>query len=506
MSFSSFVPSDRLSLRRVNPAGLLPFAMRRVGEATLLTNDFGAHAFVCDDELTDLAHGALDPDSETWKRLSAAGFVAATLDRDAIATEMTEKLRFLRYGPNLHIFVTTLRCNHSCRYCHASRAPMAAVHTDMSVQTAERSVDIAFESTSPWLTFEFQGGEPLANWPVVEHIIEYSRQKNALAGKQLMFALVTNLSMMDADKLDYLIDRRVQICTSLDGPADIHDDNRQWKQGTSHAITLEWIKRINARYVELGLDPSLYKIEALPTVTRATLERPEELIDHYVEIGCRSIFLRHLDPFGFAATARKRLGYTMAEFLAFYRRALDHIVKLNREGTDFVERTAAVFLTKILGRSEPNFLDIRSPCGAAIGQLTYNYDGRVFTCDEGRMVDASGDDLFQIGDVESDTYTAMMSGPTVRAMTLASTIDGQPGCSTCAYKPWCGVCPVHNYVEQGSIHGRMADSSWCEKHMGILDDLMTRIRTADEFELKLFTNWATPRQQEHFVHDGTGEI
>ena len=40
--------------------------------------------------------------------------------------------RFLGYGPNLHVFVVTLRCNETCVYCHASRANMDAVHTDMT--------------------------------------------------------------------------------------------------------------------------------------------------------------------------------------------------------------------------------------------------------------------------------------------------------------------------------------------------------------------------------------
>jgi hypothetical protein len=30
-------------------------------------------------------------------------------------------------------------------------------------------------------------------------------------------------------------------------------------------------------------------------------------------------------------------------------------------------------------------LELRSPCGAGIGQLLYNYDGKVYTCDEGRI-------------------------------------------------------------------------------------------------------------------------
>jgi sulfatase maturation enzyme AslB (radical SAM superfamily) len=186
---------------------------------------------------------------------------------------------------------------------------MDATDCDMDIATAERAVDFAFQSTSPALTLEFQGGEPLANWEVVEHIVEYALQKNALARRSLMFALVSNLTLLDDARLDYLIDRRVQISTSLDGPADLHDAVRQWRGGPSHDTTVAWIQRIHARYEELSLDPRQYRVEALPTVTRPTLPRARDLIDHYRAIGMRSIYLRPLDPFGWAATTKQKLGY-----------------------------------------------------------------------------------------------------------------------------------------------------------------------------------------------------
>ena len=483
---------------------LVPLRRRRLRSAWLLTNDFGGFVLAEPTALALLDQGKLPTTDPLWQQLDAQSFVVATLDRPALAAKMRDMLHYLRSGPNLHIFVVTLRCNHTCQYCHASRAPMTDTATDMSIETAERSVDFAFQTTSPTLLIEFQGGEPLANFEVVQHIIEYARQVNAFANKALMFSLVSNLTLLDDDKLAYLLDRKVQICTSLDGPAQVHDAVRQWKGGNSHATVVDWIGRINAAYVAAGLDPTQYRAEALPTITRLLLSDPVGLIDQYVAVGCHSIFLRHLDPFGWAATTRARLGYTMAEFLEFYRTAYLHIVDLNRRGTDFVERTAALMLAKIIGDTEPNFLDLRSPCGAGIGQIAYNHDGRLFTCDEGRMVDRAGDDCFCLGDVQTADYAATLTGPTVRAMVLASVLDGQPRCTNCTYKPWCGVCPVHNYCEQGSLHGRMGDSTWCAKHMGIFDFLFERMQVADAFERALLQRWATPRGQEHFLQETGG--
>ena len=255
----------------------------------------------------------------------------------------------------------------------------------------------------------------MANWETLQHVVEYARQKNALANKALSFALVTNLSLMTEDKLDYLLDRKVQICTSLDGPADLHDKIRIFKDGGSaHERVMHWMKRINQRYAETGLDGNLYRVEALPTITRPSLGRWKDIVDQYVEVGCRAIFLRKLDPFGFAARSVKTLGYSMDEFLEFYAHAVDYIIELNRQGTQVMERHAAIMLGKILGDDEPNYLDLRTPGGAVIGQLGYAPDGAVYSSDEGRFVAAMNDELFRLGTVE-DSYRALMTAASTRA-------------------------------------------------------------------------------------------
>ena len=47
----------------------------------------------------------------------------------------------------------------------------------MSFETAERGVDIALESPVGHINIEFQGGEPLINFPVIKHIVEYANEK-----------------------------------------------------------------------------------------------------------------------------------------------------------------------------------------------------------------------------------------------------------------------------------------------------------------------------------------
>ena len=84
----------------------------------------------------------------------APGVTGRDLDglaKDAIA-QRGGTPTFVGYGPNLHMLVVTLRCNETCVYCHASRAPMEATQTDMTPAIAEKCVDLALSSRSPGIT------------------------------------------------------------------------------------------------------------------------------------------------------------------------------------------------------------------------------------------------------------------------------------------------------------------------------------------------------------------
>jgi His-Xaa-Ser system radical SAM maturase HxsB len=434
-----------------------------------------------------------------YAKLAAKGFIRSEVDVARAAERYRYKKRFLDYGPNLHVCVVTLRCNETCVYCHASRAEMDAVHTDMTPELAEKMVDFIFQSTSPSVTIEFQGGEPLVNFPVVKHVIEYATARNRAYGKQLEFTMVSNLAAMDDEKLAFLVNHKVQICTSIDGPEALHNKQRVLIGGNSHAMAKKWIERINKAYIDIGLDPTLYHVEALLTTTREALKYPREIVDTYLGLGCRAIFLRPVDPFGFAGRTAKTVEYDRRAYHEFYRTAVEHILDLNRRGEQVLERYAAIFLTKILGGDDPNFLDIRSPSGSAIGALAYNYDGRIFTSDEGRMIHEMGDSIFQLGDYRTDTYRDVMKHGTVRSLIVASIREVQPDCANCTYAPYCGIQPEHNFRSHGSIFGRMRESTLCSVHKGIQDFLFDKLRENDPETVGILQRWTTVRERTHFI-------
>jgi len=74
---------------------------------------------------------------------------------------------------------------------------------DMSEETADRSLDLLFKSPASGVKVEFQGGEPLLNLPLIEHITERAQWLNKRHEKHLSFVVATNLALLDDEAIDY---------------------------------------------------------------------------------------------------------------------------------------------------------------------------------------------------------------------------------------------------------------------------------------------------------------
>ncbi|NLI09605.1 MAG: His-Xaa-Ser system radical SAM maturase HxsB [Elusimicrobia bacterium] len=459
------------------------FNFRKINGGVVLSNDFGCHCVLSEKDFEKILKGKKIP-SYLEERLSEAGFISKKMDFDKLFSGWQKKNSFLYTGPGLNIFVLTLRCNHKCLYCQSGALSQNGKKSDMSWQTAKKSVDMAFSSPNPNISIEFQGGEPLANWPVLEKTVKYARKKQKDSKKNLFIALVSNLSLMDEKKAEFLLKNEISICTSLDGPSFIHNKNRPFSLGNSHSLTVKWIKYFMKRHDEQkDLSYRIFKPSALLTVSKNSLGFHKEIIDEYVSLGLESIFFRPLSPIGYAAKYWDKIGYNSKEFLSFYRKGLEYIISLNLKGKKISEKTAQMLLTKIFDFKDPGFLDLRCPCGASVGQIAYNWDGSIYTCDEGRMIGWEGDDFFKAGDINKSSYKDIINSSATKGCMVTSNLENQPMCFRCAYKPWCGVCPAVNYEAQKTPWGNIISSQRCEIFMGIFDILFELLGKKRESEV-----------------------
>lgn len=457
------------------------FNFKRLGDRYLLTNDLGEYLFTSKEEFQKVIRKEVDADSALGQCLLESGIAYTGTDLE-LSSEKRFQLRqskgFEGIATSLHFFVVTTACNAGCVYCQA-RDPLHSEALFMSDEVAERSVDVALQSPACCLSFEFQGGEPLLNFPVIRHIVLYAEAHKG--NHEISYNVVSNLTLLNDEILDFLVEHEVGISTSIDGPESLHDANRPFRSGGgTYASAVASINKVRDRGLRVG---------AIQTTTRASLSYPDEIVQTYIDLGFESVFIRPLTPLGKAQNHWDQIGYSTDEFLTFYRRVIDKVMDINRAGGFFREEHASILMGRIEG-SLVNYMELRSPCGAGIGQLAYYPNGKVFTCDEGRMVYEMGDAAFCLGDVHENSYPEMVSGSVCRAVCASSILETIPSCCDCAYQPYCGTCPVVSYATNHDILEKEPRGYRCRVYSGMLDLIFSLLSGDNEENIAILRSWS----------------
>ncbi len=431
-------------------------------------------------EFEALLAGGLAPNSKVHGDLAGRHFIAAEDSRAHLELLATKYRTRLARRPNLaslHLFVVTLRCDHSCSYCQVSRVSEDRAAFDMTEQTADRAIDIMLESPSPNLKIEFQGGESLLNFSLILHIV--ARVKRFAGDRALSFVITSNLSQLTEEMVEVCAREGISFSTSLDGPEHLHNANRPRPGHDSYARTLAGIEIIRQR---MGSDA----VSALMTATSASLAQPEAIIDEYVRLGFKSIFLRFISPYGFAVKSHARIGYETQQYIEFYKRGLAHILQLNQSGTFLRETYSTLLLGRILTPFSDGYVDLQSPAGLGLNVLAYNYDGGVYASDEGRMMAEMGNDDLRLGTVD-ESYRELIMAKPFQELLMATMTEGMPGCSDCAFQPWCGSDPAFHLRTQGDPVGHRPTSAFCQRQMAIFYQLVDLLEVPSS--AKILRSW-----------------
>ena len=455
---------------------LAPFYFKKFDKEVLITNDTGRYYFLSPKDFADYINDRLDSKSEIYEDLKERYFLYES-SRELFLEDIKPAIRdgkgYVFSSTSLHIFVVTNFCNGDCIYCQAG-SNVENGFKMMSQETARRAVDLAMQSPQHHLTFEFQGGEPLSNFEIIKFIVEYSKSKKV--DKVISYNIVTNLTLLTDEMLDFIKEHKIGISTSLDGHEEVHNYNRPLADmSKTHKKVTDAIRTLKAEGIPCG---------AIQTTTRKSLAKPSRIIDEYLRQGMNSVFIRPLTPLGMAKKRWQEIGYSTREFLDFYRESLEYIIEKNKEGIHISEGHASIFLSKILKGIGKNYMELRSPCGATLGQVAYYYDGNVYTCDEGRMLAEMGDETFKVANVYENTYDDMIDSKVCKATCKYSILEGLPQCSDCVYLPYCGTCPVINYAFEKDLITRSANENYrCEIYKGMLDIIFDLLREDEEKEI-----------------------
>ena len=450
---------------------LLPFRFERTTANSYLVSNFvGDFVTLTADEFDQLVNERVSPGEGLYEKAYASQLITRVGQKaqlQILAARFRSRLAFLRHPTSLHIFVVTLRCEHSCPYCQVSR------QFDMTEATAQRALEIAFESPNPRIKIEFQGGEPLLNFPLIAKMVKHAKRLAPKTNKQIDFVIASNLALLTDEILRFCKANDILLSTSLDGPRDLHNRNRPRPGGNSYELAVEGIK---AAQRVLGKD----RVSALMTTTKSSLDRVEQIIDEYLSLELDGIFLRPLSPYGFAVKTRQIQKYDPAQWLNFYNRGLRYILDINRAGRQFFEFYTLLLLRRMLTDEPTGYVDLRSPAGIGLGALVYNYDGGVFASDEGRMLAEMGDKSFELGHVDRDTYRSLLLSDKLINLVGSSLTQTAPECTNCVYESHCGADPVYHHATQNDPLGIKPLSGFCARQKGVIGSILQLLEQSPE--------------------------
>jgi uncharacterized protein len=337
----------------------------------------------------------------------------------------------------------TSRCNLRCRYCYVSEGRQGQ---PMTVEIARRAIDVfARGPSNERLTIELAGGEPLLNWEVLTQVVEYAQS----TCPAIRFALQTNGLLLDAPKIEFLVDHGVGIAVSLDGVPAINDAQRGGSQRVLRALRL--------------VSDSKAGVNVTAVLTRHSIERLPDLLLLCGSLSCvRVVNLDILRPLG-------TNGWEMVPSKTQIAQTVDVVpdVLAYINARRFPPLKVREFDRMVLRRED----GVERPyCHAAQGlAAAVTPDGSLYPC--ASLVGIEG---YQAGTI----WQPVPSGLNTLADQVGSRGLYPQECTACELRAICrGGCPSRRIAYTGSAANR------CELECYLYKEIYQRMRVNDQDRL-----------------------
>jgi uncharacterized protein len=209
--------------------------------------------------------------------------------------EKVKKIAFV--GPKIRVLVLHLTdyCNLRCRYCFIEgNIPQDYKRQDMTGEVIEKAINkfgqvIAGQTFPKSPSVVLYGGEPLVNWEILKHGLEYLRQSQKTGQLPSMIdkILITNGTLITKEIAEDLKRYEVMVSVSIDGPKDIHNLNRVYRNGDgSFEKTLAGFRILQ----EAGIRPTISCVLSKESLEYA-LNTIRWLLD---ELGIKALGFNHV--------------------------------------------------------------------------------------------------------------------------------------------------------------------------------------------------------------------
>lgn len=327
----------------------------------------------------------------------------------------------------------TRACNLVCAHCFVSK-DVRRMSLETGLQVVNRLFELAEKHGHPEVKIKYAGGEPTMHWDLIPALHERAKSLAQKTGLKLTEVLVTNATLLNRERLQFIKDENFRLSISLDGFGEGHDRQRPVRNGNP---TFDRVLQSVLLALEMGIKPYL-----IITITNLNVEEVPALVsfalEHHLMLNLNFYRPHHLDD---------TLGADSADLTRTLQVALK-VIEANLPDYNFMEG--------LIDRS--NFgAAHQHVCGAGRNYLSIDTDGSVLPCHMLTGYNLPGIPLQMLESPQFDDF----DNPS---------IDQRNGCNTCEWRYWCaGGCPIHAKNVMGTSN---ISSPYCSVYKAIYPDLV----------------------------------
>lgn len=335
-------------------------------------------------------------------------------------------------------------CNLRCKYCYAEGGNYNQNRKLMSFDTAEKFINFCTTNFDDIEQIIFFGGEPLLNLPVMEFICNqfkflYEEKESPL---RPYFGMITNGTLYSEKALEFIKKHISIITVSIDGPKDINDKNRIFKDGKgSYQKAAKFIHALT------GIDNLVVQYES--TYTASHIEKGYSHLD----------IIRSLHKeFGIN-------GFISDDFNSDSNNLTNELKSLNYDNlisTDFVDLPESFWL--ILHAII--YKERRKICEISKDVIAVNTEGDIYPCHI-----LNGKSNFCLGNIATEN---IFNNPSIYQF-FPHTIPFKENtkCSNCWARNLCSICPLKGFLDKNSnSFVREPNSVECEKIKDLIEQIL----------------------------------
>lgn len=358
------------------------------------------------------------------------------------------------------MLVPSASCPARCRYCFGPRGKGELM--DESIMDATLGWIDDWKSTLDKLDIIFHGGEPLtAGIDFYRRALPQLRQ--TIGAKSPRLSMQSNLWLLTEEFCEMFRDYSVSLCTSLDGPEEITDNQRGRGYFRRTMAGIELARRHGLR------------VGCICTFTRQSVSHADEIIDFFVQEGLSFTIHAAVPPLvdnglgqesSLVHTARKAAADRWSLSPEAHGSLLVHLLDSYLSNFQRIRISTLDQLSRSISSGEGGICTYRDCLGS---YLAIAPDGSIYPCQR-----FTGLNSYRLGHVQERPGPEQLKQAPVWQMFRARDQRLREECGGCPYFNICkGGCPYNALVAGGGLFKSPKDP-YCPSYRRIFSHITER--------------------------------